>query len=334
MANLFRCACLVLVVLAVPPRCDAGPARVNVRLRAVTTAESLSGTVTMQCGDGESVALSRKGPGAYVYVGDVSEGAGAVCEFALQGPQGAPYLARTARLFATALLRRSPAALQLFIASPLPELTFVYVHGGDRYADDPEPDRAMAYFLPAYEALAPDNSDEMRFRATYGYARALQRACISRGYDSCGAARQLYGRLLDLFAEHGWTTQYGVSKASLIKESDDTSAKERIVLYSEIPRLAEKGQFQQAGDLALRGLADLDEDPEGFRDVGLTRERLLTDAGDAYLKAGISSNAKGDTAAARVSFTKANEQFSSMTKPDAATAANWALTKTKLDELR
>lgn len=323
---------LATATLALPPgAASATSLALDIGIKLVPSARLADVGVELHCDGNPPVALRRRSPGSYSYSGQLALERGTACEFQLSGEAATDYVPRTVRVPALLLIQRRRVTFQFFVCHRPTELTWRYVKDGDRYINDDFPDRTIGYFEPAYDALAEGNSDDYRLLATYGVANGLQRACIILKYMSCPTARQRYDSLLRLFEARGWKTRDGISLDRLKKERDDTLDEERNSLYSQIPRLIGKGDYLPAAHLALQGLTEAEQDPQGFRDVGLTRTRLLTDAGDAFAKEGLRSETEGDTAKAREHYTAAMEQFLAIKNPDAQTAKSIALVKSKLE---
>ena len=302
---------------------------ITARLRSVATAAAVEGTITVVCTGLEPVVLVKGAGGTHSYQGPLSVGRSGSCEVTLEGTAGTGYVSRNVVLTAAAVARRPRASFEFFLMQKPPEFNYRYLKDGDRYLSDSKPDRAIGYFEPAYAALGSENTDDYRLLATYGYANGLQRACLALEYATCSEARQLYRRLVDLFSERLWTTHCGISKERLNKESGDTLDKERNSLYGQIPGLVQQGEYLPAAHLAVLGLAEVVQDPQGFADVGLTRKRLLADGGDAFLKAALESESRGENAKAKELFGKASELLEQIRNPDSLAAGNIALARAK-----
>ncbi len=319
--------------LALASLAAATPPSVAVRLRTIPRSEAVDGSVTLDCGQ-TSMKLTRQEIGSYEYRSALPVNSFGTCEFTVRGPEGQDYISRTIPITGARVVRQPVSRLQFFIMPKPAGFTWRYIRDGEASLGSTDADRAIGYFEPAYQALTSDNTEEYRLRATYGYANGLQRACLTLGYATCQPARRLYDSLLAVFSDHHWQAQYGLSLARLQKERGDTLDQERNSLYGQIPRLVQDADFVTAADLARRGIVELNQDPEGFRDVGLTRKRLLADAGDAYLKASLDAEAKGDMGKARELLLKADEQFAQLQRPDPTTAGNIALARSKIENLQ
>ncbi len=323
---------LATAVVLRPSVAAATSLTLDVRIRLIPDAQPTDASVVLQCDANLPVVLLRRAPGSYEYHGALYLARATTCEFLLSGQPNADYVARSVKVAGQTLMERPRSTLQFFLSLRPSEFTWRYVKDGERYINDESPDRTIGYFEPAYAALTSDNTDDYRVLATYGYANGLQRACMRLGYMSCGVARQRYDSLLKLFSERSWSIRCGLTRQRLEQERGDTLDKERNVLYGQIPSLVGEGDFLPAAHLALRGLGELEQDPKGFRDVGLTRKRLLTDAGDAFTKAGLESESQGDSGQALELFGAANEQLAQIKNPDGQVAKSLALVRAKLGE--
>jgi tetratricopeptide (TPR) repeat protein len=260
----------------------AADLKLTVRVRELGTSKPVDAKVTLEV-HGESREFTRKAPGECSF--NESMGFPNPDAYRLHLSPESPYIPRTVRVRCDRFKDQVTKSHFFSLAKEKEEFTYRYLDEGRKYFSR-DFDGALAHFEIAYDRMKGDESKEYQVRLKYYYAKALHNTCLSLEYDTGAEGIKLYDELMDHYgSERSIYRKLGLTGDLLMKDRRDLEDKERISKYRGIPVLFKLMRYAEAAGLAEEALEAFKQDPKGFSRIGLTQDRLLTDAGVSYLKA-------------------------------------------------
>lgn len=156
-------------------------------------------------------------------------------------------------------------------------------------------------------------------------------------YDNCERAFNLFQKLLALYENRNYRKIFGdlkISKDNLTKSLNDLEMRDNNVKYSRISELFKEKRYLEAANLSAEGIEDFEKNPEVFSKIGLTKDRLLTDAGVSYLKEAEKAEKKFAPPDEIQNLLENAQEFLKEVKvPDSTTKSNINIIKKKLKKL-
>jgi len=287
----FSYICFFISILIITSISYARAAHLNisVKLRCLATDECIDAEVGI-CTEGISAEFEQKRAGEYQFEGTLGPEDLQICEFNLHTQN--PFFSRTIPIRIGSFEEEVRKSFKFYIANASTEFTYGYLRDGLKYFARQDYDRALAHYEVAF-IMTGQNVDSMSRDITeysinlaYNYARALHNSCIHLKYNNDDLAIELFQRLIRLYEHYKkFFTRLHITKSYLTGALNDLSKNKKIVKYGRIPVYFAKGKYLEAANLATEGLGDFQTNSKVFCKIGLTKDRLLTDAGVSYLKA-------------------------------------------------
>lgn len=330
----------LVTLLSQAPQADAADLRISVVVKELTPKGTASKTldvrVTIDAGGG-SEELTRRKVGRYEFQGKLGSDGLDLFELLIE-PEGS-YISRSVGIKADRFESVISRSLTLYVTKD-GEFTYRYLDEGLRYFKVENFDGALAHFEAAH--TASESSRGVRgltgyvLKLDFNYARALQNACLYLNYDTCKKAIRIFLELERLFAPNRAVFErLGIERGDLSKARADAEQYEKRVKFQRIRELFEAGRYLEAARLAEEGLKEYEATPQPMTAIGLNRDRLLTDAGVAYLMAAEDAEAgKAPVSTVHALLRRAQQHLRKVEAPDADTRQNLSVIERRLARRR
>ncbi len=293
LSPLFLSCILFAYIIQIAPPADAANLNISVKLTDVDNRKPINAKVILETNE-HSGELFSKRAGMYEFKGSMGPDHLESYEFIIEAQE--PYANRNIKIRGDSLKGKVERSFDFSIAKDKgTEFTYQYLGKGYKYFDSNQFDSALAYYETAYATKGASLDDEAGHRIdmfdiqlVFNYARALHNTCIILRYDTCDSSAAFFNKMLSLY-DHGRYkrifSNLGIRREELTKVINDLAAVAPIKKYSRISVLFKAGMYEEAAFLAAEGLQEYEENPQVFSNIGLTKNRLLTDAGVSSLKA-------------------------------------------------
>jgi len=288
--------------------------------------------------DEDSEEMVRKKLGLYEFKSTLGSNGAEIIDFLIEAQS--PFSSRTIRVKGSEFKGKRKSVTFSVGKGQGTEFTYKYLNNGLKYFDLNRFDSALAYYELAYEnkgqSLDPNAANINMFAVQLGfnYAKALHNTCINLNYDTCDLSAKLFKQLLVLFDSGNHRKVFEVARISrenLTAPQNDLAMIGPIIKYSKISKLYSEGKYNASAALASEALEDYETNPEVFQKIGLTKDRLLQDAGVSSLKA--AEKAKAEAAPSdqiQSILENAREYLKDIKTPDKTTKSNLAIINQKL----
>jgi len=329
----------ILILIMLMSYVDAADLKILVKLEELDNGNPIDAKAISIEVEGNSEELVRKRTGLYEFKGSLETNGLEVCEFNIKLQE--PFFNRLVKVKGDRFKQKVASSFTFSIAKQA-QFTYAYLDRGLKYFDLQKFDSALSHFEIAYNKEgrsleAVRDIDMYAIKLGYNYARSLHNTCIHLKYDTCDLSIGLYDKLLELYDSENYKRIFKdlrIDRDTLMRARKDLEEIGPQSKYRRISNLFSEGRYLEAATLAAEGLNDLEKNPEVFNKIGLTKNRLLNDAGVSYLKAAEEAEKKGYTPDEIQKLLEASREILKEIKsPDNITKSNLNIIEEKLKRL-